>query len=65
MGKPEHREEIWIRRNSDCLECDVIVALRGQEMVVQLPDYGQAVKWAEMEARSYKIAVRVSEERPG
>ena len=43
----------------------MIVALHGQEMVVQLPDYGQAVKWAEMEARSYKIAVRVSEERPG
>jgi len=47
MGKPE---EVWIRRYSDCLECDVIVALRGREMVVQLPDYGQAVKWAQMEA---------------
>ena len=65
MGKPEHREEIWIRRYSDCLECDVIVALRGQEMVVQLPDYGQAVKFAQMEATSYKIPARVSEERPG
>jgi hypothetical protein len=65
MGKPEHREEVWIRQYSDCLECDVIVALRGQEMVVQLPDYGQAVKWAQMEARSYKIPARVSEERPG
>jgi hypothetical protein len=47
MGKPE---EVWIRRYSDCLECDVIVALCGREMVVQLPDYGQAVKWAQMEA---------------
>jgi hypothetical protein len=65
MGKPEHREEVWIRRYSDCLECDVIVALCGREMVVQLPDYGQAVKWAQMEARSYKIPARFSEERPG
>jgi len=43
----------------------VIVALHGQEMVVQLPDYGQAVKWAQMEAKSYKIPARVSEESPG
>ena len=61
MGKPEHREEVWIRRYSDCLECD----LCGREMVVQLPEFSQAVKWAQMEARSYKIPARFSEERPG
>jgi len=65
MGEPEHREKVWIRRYSDCLHCDVIVALHGREMVVQLADYGQAVKWAQMEARSYKIPARVSEESPG
>jgi hypothetical protein len=55
MGKPEHRGQIWIRRFSHGLECDVIVAIRGHEMVVQLPDYTQAVKWAQMESKSYKI----------
>jgi hypothetical protein len=29
MEKPERREEVWIRRFSDGLECDVIVAIRG------------------------------------
>jgi hypothetical protein len=65
MGKPERREEVWIRRYSDCFECDVIVVIRGREMVVQLPDYGHAVKWAQMESRSYKIPARLSEEQPG
>jgi hypothetical protein len=37
MGKPEGR--VWIRQFSDGLECDVIVAIRGHEMVVQQPDY--------------------------
>ena len=55
MGKPEHRRRVWIRQYSDGLECDVIVAIRGQEMVVQLPDYSQAVKWAQMESKSYTI----------
>ena len=55
MGMPEHQGQVWIRRFSDGLECDVIVAIRGHEMVVQLPDYSQAVKWAQMESRSYKI----------
>jgi hypothetical protein len=55
MGKPEHRGRVWIRQSSDGLECDVIVSIRGNEMVVQLPDYSQAVKWAQMESKSYGI----------
>lgn len=55
MAKPKHQEKVWIRRYSDCLECDVIVVIRGHEMVVQLPSYDQAVKWAQLESRSYKI----------
>jgi hypothetical protein len=55
MGMPEHQGQVWIRRFSDGLACDVIVAIRGHEMVVQLPDYSQAVKWAQMESKSYGI----------
>ena len=64
MGKPEHRGRVWIRQFSDGLECDVIVAIRGQEMVVQLPDYSQAVKWAQMESKSYGITAEFPEGRP-
>jgi hypothetical protein len=55
MGMPEHQGQVWIRRFSDGLACDVIVAIRGHEMVVRLPDYSQAVKWAQMESKSYGI----------
>ena len=31
------------------------MAFRGREMILELPDYDHAVKWAQMECRSYKI----------
>ena len=61
MGKPERRGEVWIRRYPDGNKCDVIVAIGDHEMVVQLPDYSKAVKWARMEAKTYKIAAVFSE----
>jgi hypothetical protein len=65
MENPEQRGEVQIRRYSSSLECDVVVTVRGREMIVQLPDYSQAVKWAQMEAKTYKILATLSEETPG
>ena len=59
MVKPERRDEVWIRRYGDGLECDVIVTNGADEMVLQLPDYPAAVKWAQMEAKSRKITARL------
>ena len=59
MEKPERRGEVWIRQYSDGLKCDVIVAMGTDEMVLQLPDYPAAVKWAQMEAKSRKITARL------
>lgn len=64
MEKPEQRGEVQIRRYSSSLECEVIVTVRGREMVVQLPDYSQAVRWAQVEAKTYKILATLSEEHP-
>jgi hypothetical protein len=61
MANPEHRGEIRVRRYNGCLECDVVVTVRGREMVLQLPDYSQAVTWARMEAKSYGIRAEFSE----
>jgi hypothetical protein len=47
--------EVRIQQYRDRQECDVIVVVRDREMVFQLPDYDQAVKWAGMECRAYKI----------
>jgi hypothetical protein len=32
-----------------------VIVVRGREMVVRCPTYFQAVKWARLECRSYKI----------
>jgi len=51
----EHNAEVRVRRYGDIAECDVVVALRGQEISIRCRDYDQAVKWARIECRSYKI----------
>jgi len=38
-----------------------VVVVRGQEMVVRCPTYFQAVKWARLECKSYKIPERNTE----
>ena len=52
----EHAAEVRVRRRSDIPECDVVVAVRGQEMSLKCRDYNQAVKWARIECKTYKIA---------
>ena len=44
-----------IQRYAASRICDVVVVVRGQEMVVRCPTYAQAVKWARVERKSYKI----------
>src|SRR5258708_5541714 len=57
----DSRVEISIRRHSNSSECDVIVAIRDREMVLRLPDYGRALKWAQMESRSYRLPAGFAE----
>jgi hypothetical protein len=59
------RDEVEIRRYSTCKECDVVVIFRGHEMVLTLPNYGQAVKWARLEAKSYGITTKFPDEHGG
>jgi hypothetical protein len=47
--------KVTIRRYAASRICDVVVVVRGQEMVVRCPTYAQAVKWARLERKSYKI----------
>jgi hypothetical protein len=47
---------VTIRRDPDSPICQVVVVVRGQAMVVRCPTYFEAVKWARMECKSYKIA---------
>jgi len=59
----EQAAEVRVRRHSDTPECDVVVAVRGQEMSLKCRDYNQAVKWARIECKSYKIAGGFTVER--
>jgi hypothetical protein len=63
MENADSRSEISIHRYRNRSACDVIVAIGDREMVVRLPDYGQAIKWAQMEARSYKLSAMFSEQQ--
>jgi hypothetical protein len=56
--------KISIRRYSGEPQCDVIVLFRGQELWLRCGDYDQAVKWARIECRSYKVARGFTVERP-
>lgn len=59
-----HSAEISVRRYNDASECDVIVVFRGQELSLRCRDYDQAVKWARIECKTYKVSKGFTVERP-
>jgi hypothetical protein len=58
-----HSAEIRVRRYDGVPECDVVVFFRDQEMTIRCRDYEQAVKWARIECKSYKVADGFTVER--
>jgi hypothetical protein len=59
------RAEVKVRRYGGSAACDVIVLLRGQEMALSCRDYNEAVKWARIECRAYKLPDTFAVERIG
>ena len=59
----EDAAEVRVRCYNNAPECDVVVAFRGKEMSLRCRDYNQAVKWARIECRAYKIAGGFTVER--
>ena len=47
--------EVTIRGYPDSPICDVVVVVRGQEMILHCRDYRQAMQWARLERKTYKI----------
>jgi hypothetical protein len=47
--------QVFIRRYTESPICDVVVLVRGHEMVLRCPSYPQALKWARLECKSDKI----------
>ena len=48
--------QVFIRRHTASPICDVVVSVRGQEIILRCPNYSQALKWARLECKSYKIS---------
>jgi hypothetical protein len=48
--------QVFVRRDAASEICDVVVLIRGREMVLRCPSYSQALKWARLECKSYKIS---------
>jgi hypothetical protein len=48
--------QVFIRRHRASEICDVVVFVRGQEIMLRCPNYSQALKWARLECKSYKIS---------
>ena len=59
-----HSAEICIRPYNGAPECDVIVVFRGRELSLRCRDYDEAVRWARIECKSYKVAKGFTVEPP-
>ncbi len=51
----QHAPRVILRRYIGSAICDVLVLVRGQEMVIRCRSYPQALKWARLECKSYRI----------
>jgi hypothetical protein len=58
-----HSAEIRVRRYDGSRECDVVVFFRGHAMTLRCRDYDQAVEWARIECKVYKVADGFTVER--
>jgi hypothetical protein len=53
--RPQMTPQVLVRRYTASEICDVVVSVRGQEIILRCPNYPQALKWARLECKSYKI----------
>jgi hypothetical protein len=53
--RPQMTPQVSIRRHTASQICDVVVSVQGQEIILRCPNYSQALKWARLECKSYKI----------
>jgi hypothetical protein len=57
--------EVFIRRYSHVPICDVIVTSGDRQLSIRCDDYEAAVKWAQVECRSYGVIAGVKVESEG
>lgn len=58
MGRPDAatpKVEVEIRRYEDGPDCDVVVTTRRRRLVMSCPTYDEALRWALLECKVYKL----------
>jgi hypothetical protein len=55
VGGATPKVEVEIRRYDDGPDCDVVVTARGRRLVMNCPNYDDALRWALLECKVYKL----------
>lgn len=61
LARPRTSTQVRIRRHDNVPNCDVVVTRNGQQMIIACRTYEQAVTWARMECKSYRIPATVNQ----
>lgn len=54
-GSATPKVEVEIRRYEDGPDCDVVVTTRRRRLVMSCPNYDEALRWALLECKVYKL----------
>jgi hypothetical protein len=55
LGSAAQKVEVEIRRYEDGPDCDVVVTTRRRRLVMSCPTYDEALRWALLECKVYKL----------
>lgn len=55
--------QVRILRHDDVPDCDVVLTREGEQRIIACKTYEQAVTWARLECKSYKIPAAINQPR--
>jgi hypothetical protein len=61
LGSQPQKVEVEIRRYDDGPDCDVVVTTRRRTLVLSCPNYDEALRWALLECKVYKLPAVVGQ----
>ena len=64
LGSAAQKVEVEIRRYEDGPDCDVVVTTRRRRLVMSCPTYDEALRWALLECKVYKLPAVIGQLPP-
>lgn len=65
LGVQPQKVEVEIRRYDDGPDCDVVVTTPRRRLVMSCPTYDEALRWALLECKVYKLPAVVGQSAAG